>query len=162
MPYWSVCYLTGHRGKNTSCDFAGGLRGRQICLHRNAQVLHITFYLQSDQFAHYRGLFCFIHVYLIQRHRIYHCLYSRSFPIIQKSIMSSWNGIEDDVDSDRQLLSCGCSGDCHSARCVCFKNGAGCTIYCHKRFGECPNKAAGSAYTTITVIEQDKDDEMEE
>jgi hypothetical protein len=64
--------------------------------------------------------------------------------------------------SKMRKISCGCLSDCHSARCVCFKNRAGCTIYCHKRSGECPNKAAGSAYTTITVIEQDENDEMEE
>jgi hypothetical protein len=50
---------------------------------------------------------------------------------------------------------------------VCFKNGARCTIYCHKRSGECPNKATGPNYTQIAVIEQieedeDEDDEMEE
>jgi hypothetical protein len=53
---------------------------------------------------------------------------------------------------------------CQSARCVCYKNGVGCTIYCHKRSNKCPNKATGSSYTQIAVIEQDqnKDDEMEE
>jgi hypothetical protein len=48
---------------------------------------------------------------------------------------------------------------------VCFKNGARCTIYCHKRSGECPNKETGPNYTQIAVIEQieeDEDDEMEE
>ena len=56
-----------------------------------------------------------------------------------------------------------CSGECRTARCVCKKTGIGCTIYCHKRTGECPNKAEGSAYTQITVIEQEQvdDDKMQ-
>jgi hypothetical protein len=35
---------------------------------------------------------------------------------------------------------------------------------CHKRSGECPNKAEGSAYTQIVVIEQEQADgnEMQE
>jgi hypothetical protein len=52
---------------------------------------------------------------------------------------------------------------------VCFKNGIRCTIYCHKRSGECPNKVTGPNYTQIAVIEQieedkgeNEDDEMEE
>jgi len=36
------------------------------------------------------------------------------------------------------------------------------TIYCHRRSGECPNKATGSSYTQIVVIEQDEQDEQEE
>jgi hypothetical protein len=64
--------------------------------------------------------------------------------------------------SKRKRIYCGCAGDCHTARCVCHKNGVGCTIYCHKRSGECPNKATGSSYTQIAVIEQDEDVEMEE
>jgi hypothetical protein len=46
---------------------------------------------------------------------------------------------------------------------VHYKNGTGC-----KRSGECPNEAAGSSYTYIAVIEQnkqgeqDEEDEMEE
>ena len=36
------------------------------------------------------------------------------------------------------------------------------TIYCHRRSGECPNKATGSSYTQIVVIEQDEQDKQEE
>jgi hypothetical protein len=64
--------------------------------------------------------------------------------------------------SKKVRIHCGCSGDCRSARCVCFKNGVGCTVYCHKRSGECPNKATEN-YTMIAVIEQEQEnDEMEE
>lgn len=62
----------------------------------------------------------------------------------------------------RRRIHCGCSGDCRSARCVCYKNGAKCTIYCHRRSGECPNKATGSTYTQIAVIEQDEQNEQNE
>jgi hypothetical protein len=71
--------------------------------------------------------------------------------------------------SKKRRIYCGYAGDCRSARCVCFKNGTKCTIYCHKRSGECPNKATGPNYTQIAVIEQieedegeNKDNEMEE
>lgn len=66
--------------------------------------------------------------------------------------------------SKRRRIYCGCLGECRTARCVCKKNGVGCTIYCHKRSGECPNKAEGSAYTQIAVIEQEQADgnEMQE
>jgi hypothetical protein len=43
---------------------------------------------------------------------------------------------------------------------VCYKNGTKCTIYCHRRSGECSNKATGSLYTQIAVIEQDEQDEQ--
>jgi hypothetical protein len=56
--------------------------------------------------------------------------------------------------SKKRRVHCGCSDNCQTARCVCYKNGAGCTIYCHKRTGECPNKAIGLAYTQIAVIEE--------
>src|ERR1700733_15591073 len=46
----------------------------------------------------------------------------------------------------RRRIYCGCAGDCRLARCVCYKNGIGCTIYCHRHSGECPNKATGSGY----------------
>jgi hypothetical protein len=36
------------------------------------------------------------------------------------------------------------------------------TIYCHRLSGECPNKATGSSYTQIVVIEQDEQDEQDE
>ena len=51
---------------------------------------------------------------------------------------------------------------CRTARCVCKGNGVGCTTYYHKRSGECPNKAEGSAHTQIAVIEQEQvnNDEM--
>ncbi len=64
--------------------------------------------------------------------------------------------------SKRIRIHCGCSGNCQTARCVCYKNGAGCTIYCHKRSGDCPNKAIGPAHTQIAVVEEAHDDEMEE
>jgi hypothetical protein len=32
-------------------------------------------------------------------------------------------------------------------------------LHCHRRSGECPNKAIGSSYTQIAVIEQDEQDE---
>jgi hypothetical protein len=64
--------------------------------------------------------------------------------------------------SKRRRIHCGCAGDCRSARCVCYKNGIKCTIYCHRRSGECPNKAIGSSYTQIAVIEQDEQDEQNE
>jgi transposase InsO family protein len=64
--------------------------------------------------------------------------------------------------SKRIRIHCGCLGNCQTARCVCYKNGAGCTIYCHKRSGDCPNKAIGPAYTQIAVIEGTHDDEIEE
>jgi hypothetical protein len=44
---------------------------------------------------------------------------------------------------------------------VCYKNGIRCTIYCHRRSGECPNKATGSLYTQIAVVEQDEQDAQE-
>jgi hypothetical protein len=43
---------------------------------------------------------------------------------------------------------------------VCYKNGISCIIYCHRRSSECPDKATGSSYTQIAVIEQDEDGEM--
>jgi hypothetical protein len=67
--------------------------------------------------------------------------------------------------STRRMIHCGYAGDRRSARCACYKNGIRCTIYYHRRSSECPNKATGSSYTQITVIEQDEqgeDDEMEE
>ena len=36
------------------------------------------------------------------------------------------------------------------------------TIYCHRRSGECPNKATGPNYNQITVLQQQDGDEMEE
>lgn len=57
--------------------------------------------------------------------------------------------------SKKRKIYCGCSGECQTACCVCKKNGVSCTIYCHRRSGECPNKAEGSAYTQIAVIEQE-------
>ena len=61
--------------------------------------------------------------------------------------------------SKRRRIHYGCAGDCRSARCVSYKDGISCTIYCHRRSGECPNKATGSSYTQIAVIEQDEQDE---
>src|SRR5205085_8918096 len=56
--------------------------------------------------------------------------------------------------TQRRRIFCGRAGSCQSARCVCYKAGVKCTIYCHKRTGECPNKATSSAYNHMTVIEQ--------
>jgi hypothetical protein len=64
--------------------------------------------------------------------------------------------------SRRKKIYCGCSGDCQSARCLCHKNGVRCTIYCHRRSSECPNKATGSEYTQVVVVQQQDDGEMEE
>jgi hypothetical protein len=66
--------------------------------------------------------------------------------------------------SKKKRIYCDCAGDCQSARCIYYKNGVRCTIYCHKRSGECPNRATGLSYTQIAVIEQEQeqDDEMEE
>jgi hypothetical protein len=38
--------------------------------------------------------------------------------------------------SRRKKIYCGCSGDCQSARCLCYKHGVGCSIYCRRRSGE--------------------------
>jgi hypothetical protein len=54
----------------------------------------------------------------------------------------------------KRKVVCGCTGSCQSARCACHKAGVQCTIYCHQRTGECPNKATGSAYTQVAVVEQ--------
>jgi hypothetical protein len=61
--------------------------------------------------------------------------------------------------SKMKKIYCDCLGECSSGRCVCRKNGV---IYCHKRSGECPNKAVGSAYTMVAVVEQEGEDEIEE
>ena len=45
---------------------------------------------------------------------------------------------------------------------VCYKNGIRCIIYCHRRSGECLNKAIGSSYTQIAVIEQHEQHEQDE
>ena len=45
---------------------------------------------------------------------------------------------------------------------VCYKNGTRCTIYCHRRSDECPNKATGSRYTQIAVVEQDEQEDEQD
>jgi hypothetical protein len=45
---------------------------------------------------------------------------------------------------------------------VCYKNVIKCTICCHRRSSEYPNKATGLSYTQIAVIEQDEQDEQDE
>jgi hypothetical protein len=64
--------------------------------------------------------------------------------------------------SKMKKIYCGCSGECSSGHCVRRKNGVRCTIYCHKRSGECLNKAVGSAYTMVAVVEQEGEDKIEE
>jgi hypothetical protein len=42
--------------------------------------------------------------------------------------------------SKRRRIHYDCAGDCHSTRCVCYKNGTRCTTYCHRCSSGCPNK----------------------
>jgi hypothetical protein len=58
--------------------------------------------------------------------------------------------------SKKKRIYCDCAGDCRSARCIYYKNGTRYTIYCYRRLGECLNKATGSLYTQIAVVEQDE------
>jgi hypothetical protein len=46
--------------------------------------------------------------------------------------------------------------------CVCHNAGVLCTIYCHRRTGECPNQATGPAYTQVAIIDEPENDEVEE
>jgi IS30 family transposase len=66
----------------------------------------------------------------------------------------------------KRKIFCGCAGNCQSARCVCHKAGVQCTIYCHPRTGDCPNKATSSAYTQVAIVDasehEDDEEELEE
>jgi hypothetical protein len=56
--------------------------------------------------------------------------------------------------SSRRKIFCGCSGSCQTARCICYKAGVQCTIYCHQRTGDCPNIATGIAYNQVAIIDE--------
>jgi hypothetical protein len=53
-----------------------------------------------------------------------------------------------------------------SKYCVCHRFVVRCTIYCHRRTGECPNEATSSVYTQVAIIDvpkhEDEDEELEE
>jgi len=51
-----------------------------------------------------------------------------------------------------------------SKYCACHRFGVRCTIYCHRRTGECPNEATSSVYTQVAIMNVPKheDEELEE
>ena len=51
-------------------------------------------------------------------------------------------------------VRCSCKTMPCSKRCGCIKAGKGCTIYCHRRDSSCGNKAEGSAFNEIALLER--------
>src|SRR5271170_7597759 len=49
-----------------------------------------------------------------------------------------------------------------SKHCVCHRFGVRCTIYRHRRTGECPNEATSSVYARVAIMDVPKHEGEEE
>jgi hypothetical protein len=65
--------------------------------------------------------------------------------------------------SSKRKIFCGCAGSCQSARCVCYKAGVQCIIYCHQRTSDHLNIATGTIYNQVAIVnELEQQDEEEQ